>query len=329
MENQTELLALQEQERIFTEQLEQLKAAPSLDMDTYNAINNELSIVHGKIEALKVKDQEVQTAVATAQTDIGVSLESFEYNGEIFSIYQFTETIEAANILVGFIQQRIGEVTAGAISYKQELEETKLKLEEEKADKTRVLLEKNELELTVSDLESKREAAANEILELKEENKQLKELRETVVAKPTNISGNAGQSIADWKAARPYIYNPRWKDEYKKNMYIANYAMTGEELEFSHLAIGKYNVITEEEALQFRQTEEQAQSAEPVQENPVPNSPLVEPPAFPSEAEVPDVDTTVGGEPVDTTVETVTRAEFEELKQRVNAMEAGRLGEVA
>lgn len=55
----------------------------------------------------------------------------------------------------------------------------------------------------------------------------------------------------------------------------------------------------------------------------------IEPPALPSETEVPDMDHTVGGESIDPAVATVTRAEFEELKQRVAGIEAGRLGVVA
>lgn len=338
MEN-TQVLALQEQERLFTEQLAQLKAAPTLDIDTYNAINAELQTVHGKIEGLQAKDQEVQTAVATAQSDILENLAGFTFNGEAFSIYQFTETIEGADILITYIQQKIGEVTAGAISYKQELEATQLKLEDAETDKARITAANDQLELDNADLQAKREAAAQEIAELQSENKriaqELKELRENVVVKSsnnTNLNGNAGQSIADWKAARPYIYNLRWKDEYKKTIYLANYALNGEELEFSHLAKGKYNIVSEEEAHRFRETAEQTQpateSAEPVQEAPVPDSPLVEPPAvqFPSNEALPaETHDTVpsdstNGEVVEE-AETVSRAEFNELKARVTAIE--------
>lgn len=48
----------------------------------------------------------------------------------------------------------------------------------------------------------------------------------------------------------------------------------------------------------------------------------IAPPALPSETALPNLDTTVGGIATDTAVETVTRQEFEELKQRVAKMEA-------
>lgn len=293
------------------------------------------------------KTQEVQTAVATAKTDIQDSLAEFMYNGETLSIYQFTENIEGANILIEYIQERIGTITAGAISYKQALEAVTLKLEDAEESMLKLRKENDRLDRNGADLQAKRDAAGEEILNLQAENtrinQELKDLRENIIApKPahTNLNGNAGQSITDWKTARPKIYNVRWKDNYLRNIQLANYASNGEELEFSYLAIGKYNVITEAEALQFRTNTEQTsgqtpEASEPVQEVAVPDRPLdtiaVPELSFPSQEEVPDAHHADSGNTAvsEMVAEMVSRAEFEELKQRVNAMEAGRLGELA
>lgn len=117
---------------------------------------------------------------------------------------------------------------------------------------------KSELE----DAELKRDAAASQLEEAKKEiarlNGHIDDLRAEIAVgakgavKVTNLNGNLADLVQQFNASKPAIYNKRWKDEYKKTIYLANLAETGAEIEIPYLEIGKYREVTPDEAELFR-----------------------------------------------------------------------------
>lgn len=337
---QQEIQDLQTQAGIFANDLARI-AGDDAQKSTYDALTAELATVNDKITAKQAQLSEVQTAVQTNQSAMSDSLTQIDLgDGETASIYDYTTTTEAADLLMAYINEKIAEITAQATiqgqAYKQELDAATQKIADAESRASAAEAESSQKDLTISDLESKRDAAATQLTEKDEEiarlSKENADLRDNVV-KPaaTNITANLKELADKAKAARPKIYNLRWKDESNHNKYLANDAVTGDEIEFGYLNLGKYNVITEAEALQFRNEQPAAATtetteAEPMEENPVSDTTLdngVEPPSEPfQETEVSNVDDAVSGEPTAGTVETEARS----VEQRLSALEAAVFG---
>lgn len=314
-----------------------------------NALISDLE--HKQAEILLMMDEaakkaEVQAAVQTNQTEMADSLTNIDLgDGETASMYDYTTTPEAADLLMAYINDRVAVITEKAEiqaqAYKQELQAAQQKISDAEARATVAEQESSQKDLTIADLESKRDAAAAQITEKDEEiarlSKENAELRDNVV-KPTatNITANLKELADKAKAARPKIYDVKWHDEPRRTQYIAKLAATGEDIVFKRLELGKYNVITEEEALQFRTSqpsENEPAQTEPVQTDVTPDIPLdngVDSP--PSPPEVPNNDNTVEEHPVHGEVAPETGSledRVSALEARIATLEANRVGIVA
>ncbi|OUS72992.1 hypothetical protein B1748_23575 [Paenibacillus sp. MY03] len=126
----------------------------------------------------------------------------------------------------------------------------------------------------LADMTAKRDAAGAEIIELKQEVDRLTEdnesLRKQLESKPSSVPTNMTANLADLakqiQAAKPGIYNKRWRDENRKTHFIATLSATGEEIEIPYLEIGKYREESQEEAERFRAEQAQAELARLAQE---------------------------------------------------------------
>lgn len=136
------------------------------------------------------------------------------------------------------------------------------------------------------------------------------------------------QKIMDSKIR---VTNMRYKDEIRKNLFVAELATTGETIEFPWTEKGKYLEVDAEEAARFRQEHDHANI--PLDAGttitPPPLEVRSEEPTFP---EAPAIDSAVEGSPVGGESQgeddqgAVSRAEFEALKADVEALKqvAGR-----
>lgn len=183
-----------------------------------------------------------------------------------------------------------------------------------------------ELTEKLSDEQAKQDAAAARALEAEEEvnrlqdeiktlRSQLEKPKETIV---TNTSANLAELMKQRELSKPAITNVRWKDDLKKNAYLATLVLTNEEIEISLFDKGMYREVTTEEAERFRaEQQEQAETIEETVE--VPTLDLT-----PPRLQVPEENSAVPGDAVIPkmvlTAEEVTE-KLNDLEQRIKALE--------
>jgi regulator of replication initiation timing len=184
-----------------------------------------------------------------------------------------------------------------------------------------------------ADLETKRDAAAMEIAELKDEadrlaedNEALRNQLKQMATRPGAITAGVDQlalakKIKDEEeAAKPGYYAKRWKLDDRgfevKNTYVITLSATNEEIEVPWLSIGSYREETAEDAARFRQAEEERAAKEAL-ELAAKSAENIEAPALSFQDED-DVDGLGGNTTLPEMVgEAVTRAEFEALAEKV------------
>lgn len=223
--------------------------------------------------------------------------------------------------------------------------------EEAQASETRageanaqMVVELRNTRMELEDVVSKRDAAVTQLEEknaeidrLSKENDGLrKQLSVNTVVAPKEI--DTGDSYARWKEqkqreeeAKPAIYDVEWADD-KRSTYTAKLAATDEVITFNYLEKGKYREVSAEEAPQFRIRVEEPQrvDADLAQPNDVEEGNELTPPTW----QFPEGDDAtqesaghelaqgdVAGSADPETEGPPTRAEFEELKRRVSALE--------
>ncbi|OMF47722.1 hypothetical protein [Paenibacillus amylolyticus] len=208
----------------------------------------------------------------------------------------------------------------------------------------------------LEDAESKRDAAAGQLEEAKAEIERLTshvdDLRKQIAVGAVNMAKviDPADALAHYKeqkriaeeekrlaeaareAAKPAIYDVEWGDA-KKSFYTAKLAATDEEIKIPYLTKGAYREVSAEEAPQFRintqesehRDEDHAQPAANVEEGD-----QLAPPTwgYPEGDEATQESTghelaegDVAGSADPETEGPPTRAEFEELKRRVSALE--------
>lgn len=215
----------------------------------------------------------------------------------------------------------------------------------------------------LEDAESKRDAAAGQLEEAKAEIERLTshvdDLRKQIAVGAVNMAKviDPAEALANYKeqkriaeeekrlaeeareAAKPAIYDVQWGD-HKRSFYIAKLAETDEEIRIPFLTIKSYREVSAEEAPQFRLRAEESQRADEdlAQSNNVEESGELTPPTwqFPEGDEATQESTghelaqgDVAGSADPETEGPPTRAEFEELKRRVSALETPQSLEVA
>lgn len=274
--------ALERQRTIFQAEVE--KADSELKRQ---AFEDEIDKVDAKIAKLREQTAIVEESIQTAQAAVMDEFERIEVEGQVYSLRDFTINEQFAQVLSYWIQLKVGEVaqqySAQAQSYKQENETLIDLMDERDATIYALRAENDRIGLQLADLQTKLDAAADRTFEAEEENQrltsELKKLRDNTAPKATNVTGNLGEMMKAALNSRPAIYN-YVNHGFNKNSAVL--AETGEAITFVDIEKGKYRIITEEEALQFRTT-----TAE-VEEVAVPNISLadsVEPPPFQSEHE--------------------------------------------
>ncbi|KAA8747121.1 hypothetical protein [Paenibacillus sp. UASWS1643] len=234
------------------------------------------------------------------------------------------------------LQERLATETAAkdaALAKADEAGEANAKLVTELRDVRAELL----------DVESKRDAAVAQLEEVKAEVKQkeshIDDLRQQIAVGAVQATKviDVGDAMTAWKEqkkreeeAKPAIYDVEWADD-KRSTYTAKLAATDEVITFNYLEKGKYREVSAEEAPQFRintqesehRDEDHAQPAADLEEGD-----QLAPPTwgYPEEAtqESAGHELAQGNVAGSTDPETEgppTRAEFEELKRRVSALE--------
>lgn len=118
----------------------------------------------------------------------------------------------------------------------------------------------SELETQLNDVSAKLTAATAEIESLTSENAALK-AKQVKPAQPTNIDSEAiRRAKKEADDAKPKIYNKRDGDALA-TFYIANLLETDEEIKIPYLNIGRYVVLSKEEAERFQQERKEAEAA--------------------------------------------------------------------
>lgn len=319
---QQEIMALEEQARIFAIDLERAS-----ETSTKTALQAEIDIVNAKLANKRSQVEAVEVEIQNTQTAITEAFDQIVVDGQTYSLRDFTINEQFAQVLYVWFQQKAGEIaqqySAQAQSYKQENEELIDLMDDKDAQIASLRTENYRIDLIGADLQTKLENASSIIMEKDEEirrlGEELKSIRENVAPKPTvtNSSGNIGDLMRAALASRPPIYNVRWKDEYKKNRYLATDAVSNEEIEFGHLELGKYRVIEESELWQFR-----IETA-PVEDQVAVNETVsaVEPPPIPFQPDAnTELDVTMGGESANSAMEGKT------IEERLAALEAAVFG---
>ncbi|WP_339182866.1 hypothetical protein [Paenibacillus sp. FSL R5-0701] len=223
--------------------------------------------------------------------------------------------------------------------------------EEAQASETRageanaqMVVELRNTRMELEDVVSKRDAAVTQLEEknaeidrLSKENDGLrKQLSVNTVVAPKEI--DTGDSYARWKEqkqreeeAKPAIYDVEWVDD-KRSMKRAKLAATDEVITFNYLEAGKYREVSAEEAPQFRIRVEEPQRVDEdlARTNDLEEGGELTPPTwqFPEGDEATQESTghelaqgDMAGSADQETEGPPTRAEFEELKRRVSALE--------
>lgn len=291
---------------------------------------------------MKIKQKEFEAASEELQTEIDVELE--DIGGTGLSLRSLVASEDAYQLISIYMKQRIvdaaNEHAAIVHSYKSEiavLEQTASELSKIKAEYEAIHKENMDLADEISDLNSKRDAAAREIDTLKAENERLKEdnvkLREQLESrnKPVNTSEDIAKFAEKIKAGIKPIFNLRWENDIKRTHYLANLAETGEEIRIVSYAINSFRVVEGEELARFQAEQEAKELAKLAEEVNSHVAPSGLPMPIKTNAEV-QTDSTNGEVAHD--AETVTRAEFQSVLNRMDAIETelrqrGMLKEIA
>lgn len=319
----TEIAELQAQIDSYAVQLEQLENGSA----KYNVIKSEWDKTNAKLAAKQESLNEIDGAAQIAQEELFNQFDNIEVAGIPFSLRDLAKGPDEYQIISAYFQNYVGDMAqqhATVISsYKSQVE----RLEDEAQELATLRKSNYELSDKLADMELRRDAAADELLQVDEEKKRLaadneslrKQIESTTKTSHTNFNTNYAEIAKKLHDAKPAIYGKRWEDDLKRTSYIANLAETGEEIVIPRLELGKYRELSEDEASRFRE-ELEVQKAAEVAEAVVQSVSLVAPPIFPfqdGEVQTDSIDREMAQE----TVGYVTRQEFEELTARVIQLE--------
>ncbi|MHA7967707.1 hypothetical protein ACX93W_26695 [Paenibacillus sp. CAU 1782] len=292
---------------------------------------------HGKYNELRERSAQLGNRIAElsasveAQDSIAGQFEQLDFgDGAVMALRDMCASDDHYQLLSGWLQTYIGNQAQQhatiVASYKSEIAAQEEQISELKGNVEElqaIELAYESLRRDKEDIESKRNAAGEQLAEAKAEIERLtkdneslrKQLESRPTASPQAEQVDPKELIRRINAAKPGIYNKRWKDEFNRKTYIANLSATGEEVEISWLELGKYREETPEEAERFRQELAQAEAerlaAETLEQG-------IEVPTL----QFPETEHGLaeGNTGVEMAGETVTRAEFEELTRKVERL---------
>jgi hypothetical protein len=289
----------------------------------YDDIQNRLTAINEEINA-----KQAQLAAAEAQETVFNQFEQLDFGGGMtVSLREACANEEYYQLLSMWMQNYIGDQAqkhaAIVNSYKSEIEAQEDQLQELDFHRS----ETDRLGMLLADMTAKREAAAAELDEYKQEVERLTKDNESLRKQlegqnaPATPQVDPAELYARIQAAKPGIYNKRWSTKENgmedRRFYAANLSATGEEITIPLLDIGKYREETQEEAERFRAEKAAEEAAKFAKESATKG---IEPPPLGQfhgeDAEVPEhtLDGTLDATPV-------TRAELAELEARVYRLE--------
>ncbi|OMF38785.1 hypothetical protein BK133_00860 [Paenibacillus sp. FSL H8-0548] len=279
-------------------------------------------------EQAKLDTLKAQLAAQTASEELFGEFENITIEDMTFTLRELCAGESQYQMLSTWLQMREGDraqkqATIEA-SYKSQVEA--LADEVTELDKYR----KQALEYSdkLADMELRRDAAAKELHNVKEENERLvadnaalrTQLESQSKPTSTNLNTNLAEIAKKLHDAKPAIYNKRWEDDLKRTSYLANLAENGEEISIKRLDIGQYRELSEDEASRFRAELEHQRAVEAAKlaEEAIQNISLVIP-TLPSEG--PGYELDEANEGVEMAERPVSRAEHEALAARVFQLE--------
>ncbi|ASS66226.1 hypothetical protein [Paenibacillus sp. RUD330] len=297
-------------------------------------------------------NKQVEVAVATAQESIYNLFDRLDFDGNVVRLRDIMVNEQAYQMLSVTLQQAFGDLAergeknalALKESYANEIADKDRRIQSLLEEISVIGTENGKLDLELQDMTSKRDAAVraledkdaqidqlqDQLSEAKADverlEKDVQALRDAATAKAPVIKTTEDIKQETLDSLIP-VTNIRWKENSKNTTYQAEDAKTGDTIEFSWLAKGKYREVTAEEAAQFRSEAEHAPESNGAgQEAPVPASPPLDlnPPELQFPPAVPDEDTTGGlaeGDAGGTVAEKT-------LEERVAALEKAVWGKV-
>lgn len=286
---------------------------------------NEIDGINDRIRTKQTEIEQYEAGVA-AQEEVSSQFSQLDFgDGQVLSLREACASEHYAQLLSIWIQSYVGDQAQkhAAIekSYQSKIESLENRVKE--LDEYRK--EVDRLTDINADLEMKRNAAADELEHMKLEVTRLTEdnesLRKQLETKSTNAAPqvDAAELFRKIQAAKPGIYNKRWKDGLRQTHYLATLSATCEEIEIPFLEIGKYREESAEDALRFRQEEDERKAREDIERaaETAEAPPLTEYSFLESEDDTVQTNSTHG----EVATETVGRAEFEALAARVAVLE--------
>lgn len=332
----------------------------SVDQLEVSRLNERIKTLKSQLSSIE-SEQQVEEKVAEAQAQVSQSLESITFGSQTVSLKELTVNEPARQIVYAWISQHVSEQAAqhakeaaalkasyeaqlqGEKDTKAELNYQIAQLQQRANDLTNALnqteAERDNAKAEIADRDSKLKNAAAEIDRL---NSQVEDLRTEIAVGArgavsvvgTNLNADLGELMRQFNDAKPAIYNLHWKDDHRKNRYIANLAETGEEIEFSYLEKGKYREVTAEEAERFRaehaanqgETSNEPDRTDDIQDTPLDVIDLPQVPSFPGEPEISHAYPANSGDtPVSEVVEEARsiHERLASLEARVNRLENG------
>jgi hypothetical protein len=334
---------------LTTATLQELKAriAELPPGDEFNRISN-------RIAELELEERSKAAEQETVTNEVAKFMDSLDFEGvdpkDLFVNYTEEKAAASYGYVNAVIQSAVAKMKQAELANTNTLEATisalqeKYKQSEEANEQLNLELSNKTLE--IADLNSRLTNATRmlgeEQAEVERLNSQVDDLRKEIAigaaaaSKVVEVDVRSTREIWEEERrkeedAKPVIYNIRWKDDIRRDTYLAELAATDETIEIPYYAMngdlkdptamkGRHRVVTSEEAPSFR-------TAAAVEEDHTSNVPVgsdltLTVPAFrddedesPTEPGLAAEASTVAGSPV-------TREEFEELKARVAQIES-------
>jgi hypothetical protein len=327
---------------------------------------DEFNMISNRIAELELEEKAKAVEQETVSKEVTKFMDTLDFGGtnpaDIFINYSEDGAKESYNYVNAVIQNAVAKMKQAELANIKTMEATLAALQE-KHDKLQQEKEELSHDLSVQNLEisdlNARLANATRLLdeekaEVERLNSQVDDLRKEIAigaAAATKVEEVDLRSAHEkWmeqrqkeEDAKPVIYNIRWKDDIRRDTYLAELAATDETIEIPYFAMtgdmsnggtsmkGRYRVVTSEQAPSFRTAAVEPQEPEHNHEDHTHDipanqldyiAPSVNPDSF-RDTEEDTESTTVGLAPETSTVagSPVTREEFNALTARVAAIE--------
>lgn len=304
-------------------ELDRMDASKLFDPGKYNSEQMQLTYAKNKLNDVLSEIASLTGAAETAQAELFSQFESIEIDGMPFSLRDLAKGEAQYQVISEFFQRHVGDLAQQHVavisSYKSQIEA----MEDDLLELEQVRKLNMEYSDKLADMELRRDAAADELHQAKEEinrlredNKQLREKLEAPAKTVTNTNQSASEIARKLHEAKPAIYNKRWKDDLSKKVHLAELAETGETIEIPWLEIGRYREVTAEEAERFRQELAAQKKIEMEAAAQTATTDLITPSLSQEPTYTLDTDETIRQDDAP-----VTRQEFQQLEERVANLE--------